>query len=231
MLFSFILEDCCNCTNSKKSSKTPPSSPTDPTSYRPIPLINFLSKLTEAFIAPQLNAYIQDNNIISPVQFGFRERLSAPHHVYRLIEHITIDNISKIFTAAVFLDIEKAYNKVWILGLLIFKLINYNSPTPYLIKLIYHFLLDWNFHVRFKGKLSRNLFARSNLPQCLRISCMLFNHFINKMAIYPHTFLAKYADDTCVFSINQNRRYAILAITLHLTAFRHGLKRSVLQLM
>lgn len=34
------------------------------TSYRPIFLLNFLSKLTEAFTAKEINAHSQSNNII-----------------------------------------------------------------------------------------------------------------------------------------------------------------------
>lgn len=94
-----------------KSSK--PSN--DPTSYCPISLLKSLSKLTEAFIARQLNDHIQTNNIISPIQFGFRAGRSVPHQIYMLVEHITTGKISKKIPAAVFLDIKKAYEKVWIL--------------------------------------------------------------------------------------------------------------------
>lgn len=136
--------------------------------------------------------------------------LSAPHQVCRLIEHISTGKISKKITAAVFLDTEKAYDNVWIFGL-IFKLINYNPL--YLIKLIYYYLLNKNFYVRDKGKLSSNYFARFGVPQCSLISDKLFNLIINDIASYLHTFLVKYADDTCVFALNHNRRYAVIAIT------------------
>ena len=87
-------------------------------SYRPISLLDSLSKLAEVFIARQLDNFIEENNIITPEQFGFRKNLSAPHQVYRLVEHITTNKVKKHFTAAVFLDIEKAFDKVWIFGLI-----------------------------------------------------------------------------------------------------------------
>lgn len=61
----------------KKLEAPPP--PADLTSYHPISPINFLSKLTEAFITCQLNTHIQDNNIISALQlvsgWGFPPRI------------------------------------------------------------------------------------------------------------------------------------------------------------
>lgn len=69
--------------------------PDNPTSYRPISLLSSLSKLTKAFTAWQLNDHIHINNIISPVQFGFRVGLSATLQVYRLVEHITTGKIKK----------------------------------------------------------------------------------------------------------------------------------------
>lgn len=65
-----------------------------------------------------------------PVQFGFKEVLYAPYQVCRLVEYVTTAKISKRFTVAIFFDIEKAFDSVWILDL-IFKMIKYNSqPTP-----------------------------------------------------------------------------------------------------
>lgn len=81
--------------------------------------INSLSKLTEAFIAWKLNDHTNINNITLFPQY--RESLSAPHQVYRLVERITPGNITKKFTTTVLLDFEKMYDKVWIVDL-IFKL-------------------------------------------------------------------------------------------------------------
>lgn len=192
----------------------PNKPPEIPSSYRPISLLNSLSKLTEAFIARQIDEHIQNNNVITPTQFGFQSGLSAPHQVYRLVEHISSGKLRKDTTAAVFLDIEKAYDRVWVNGV-IFKLINYNFP-PNLIKLIFSYLINRNFHVKIKSTLSRNFIALFGLPQGSKISPKLFNIYINDMPTYAHTLLATFADDTCIFSVKHNRRYAISAITHHL---------------
>lgn len=142
------------------NSKKPPK---NPISCRLISLLNSFSKLAEAFIAQHLNDHIDNNQIITPDQFGFRKGPSAPHQVYQLVEHITA-KINKSPTAAVFLDIEKAFDRVGIYAL-IYKLII--TFLLFLIKLIFHYLLDRNFIVKIKNKLSRNLFAPFGIPQGL----------------------------------------------------------------
>ena len=183
-------------------------------SYRPISLLDSLSKLVEVFIARQINAHIEEHNLLMPEQFGFRKNLSAPHQVYRLVEHITTGKVNNQSTAAVFLDIEKAFDKIWINGL-IHKLINKNFPPP-LIKLIFSYLSDRTFHVKINNSLSRQYPAIFGLPQGSKISPTLFSLFINDMPKYPHTHLAIYADDTCIYSTKHNTRYSISAISHHL---------------
>lgn len=47
-----------------------------------------------------------------------------------------------------------------------------------------------------------------------RESCSIISSIISPPTLKP--ILAKYADDTSVFSLNNNRRYAVTAITRHL---------------
>ena len=56
----------------------PKKPPDQASSYRPISLLDSLNKLNEVFIARQLDIFIEENNLITPEQFGFRKNLSAP---------------------------------------------------------------------------------------------------------------------------------------------------------
>jgi hypothetical protein len=51
-------------------------------------------------------------------QFGFRRRYSTSLQLARLVERITRDSGEKRLTGAVFLDVAKAFDTVWIDGLL-----------------------------------------------------------------------------------------------------------------
>ena len=67
-----------------------------------------------------------------------------------------------------------------------------------------------------EDSVSQQFFAHFGVPQGAILSPKLFNIFINDIPHYPHTHLAIFADDTCIFAANKNRRYAISAITKHL---------------
>ncbi|GFW59320.1 probable RNA-directed DNA polymerase from transposon X-element [Trichonephila clavipes] len=107
----------------------PGKDPTLAESHRPISLLPILSKLAEKIISTRLNDFLETNKILIPEQHGFRPRLSTTHQLLRVVEYIKEGNNMGQCTAAVFLDIQKAFDRVWHTGLL-FKLINYNIPTP-----------------------------------------------------------------------------------------------------
>ncbi|GFX81940.1 RNA-directed DNA polymerase from mobile element jockey [Trichonephila clavipes] len=105
-------------------------------SYRSISLLSTIGKLTESIILHRLKNFINENNILNPNQYGFTNKLSTLHPLLRLTENISEGFQKKKSTGAVFLDIQKAFDRVWINGLT-FKLITYKIPPP-LIHLISH---------------------------------------------------------------------------------------------
>ncbi|GFW02622.1 probable RNA-directed DNA polymerase from transposon X-element [Trichonephila clavipes] len=115
-------------------------------SYLPISLLPVLSKLAEKVILAKLNDHLERENILIPEQHGFRPRLSTSHQLLRVVEFIKEGNNKDECTAAGFLDIEKAFNRVWHTGLL-FKLITYKIP-PSLIFLINSYISDRSFTVK-----------------------------------------------------------------------------------
>ncbi|GFQ95193.1 RNA-directed DNA polymerase from mobile element jockey [Trichonephila clavata] len=100
----------------------PGKDPTAPDSYRPIALLPVLCKLAEKIMLARLNDHLENENILVPEQHGFRPRLSTTHQLLRVVEFIKEGNNRDQCTAAVFLDIQKAFDRVWHTGLL-FKLI------------------------------------------------------------------------------------------------------------
>ncbi|GFV74746.1 RNA-directed DNA polymerase from mobile element jockey [Trichonephila clavipes] len=72
----------------------------------------------------------------------------------RLTESISEGFQKKKSTGVVFLDIQKAFDRVWILGLT-FKLITYDIPSP-LIHLIHSYLTNRSFRIRVNESLSNS---------------------------------------------------------------------------
>ncbi|GFT01091.1 probable RNA-directed DNA polymerase from transposon X-element [Trichonephila clavipes] len=136
-------------------------------SHRPISLLPILSKLAEKIIAARLNDYLENENILVPEQHGFRPRLSTTHQLLRVVEYIK-DGIDRHqYTAAVFLDIQKAFDRVWHTGLL-FKLIMYKIPPP-LILLLKSYISDRSFTVKINRTFSQDRRFESDGTMCSNI--------------------------------------------------------------
>ncbi|GFV15996.1 RNA-directed DNA polymerase from mobile element jockey [Trichonephila clavipes] len=123
-----------------------------PDSYRPISLLSSLSKIAEHIILLRVNQFINNTNFLNPNQYGFTKQLSTYHPLLRLTEQISAGFQRGRSTGAVFLDIEKAFDRVWISGL-IYKLITYNFPAP-LIHIINSYLVNRTYKVRVNNTFS-----------------------------------------------------------------------------
>ncbi|GFU56462.1 probable RNA-directed DNA polymerase from transposon X-element [Trichonephila clavipes] len=132
-------------------------------SHRPISLLPILSKLTEKIISARLNDYLERNNILTPEQHGFRPRLSTSHQLLRVVEYIKDAIDRNQYTAAVFLDIQKAFDRVWHTGLL-FKLIKYKIPPP-LILLLKSYINDRSFTVKINRTYSQIKSSKAGIAQ------------------------------------------------------------------
>jgi hypothetical protein len=116
----------------------PGKDPKFPQNLRPISLLPTMGKLFENVIQQIVQKHIDKNNLLNASQFGFRARHSTTLQCMRLMDHTTLNfNMS---TAAVFLDIEKAFDTTWHLGLLN-KLSKLKFPTN-LTKLINSYLTN-----------------------------------------------------------------------------------------
>ncbi|GBN97051.1 RNA-directed DNA polymerase from mobile element jockey [Araneus ventricosus] len=105
----------------------PGKDPTHPVSYRQISLLPTLSKLGEKLILNRYLTHATKLRLPIPQQFGFTPQLSTTHQLLRVVQHINEGKNSNLATAAILLDIAKAFDKVWIEGL-IHKLIAYKFP-------------------------------------------------------------------------------------------------------
>ena len=97
----------------------------------------------------------------------------------------------------VLLDLEKAYDTVWIHGPL-YQLIVFKLPT-YLITLK-AFLEGCSFTIHLHDTPSSPKTTPSGLPQGAVLSTTLFALYISDMLHSPKTQLALYADDTAILA-------------------------------
>ena len=91
--------------------------------YRPISLLPLLSKIFEKILFDKIYEHLTKNNLITPNQSGFRPGDGCINQLLYLVTEIyeSFESPDSREVRAVFLDISKAFDKVWHEGL-IFKL-------------------------------------------------------------------------------------------------------------
>ena len=91
--------------------------------YRPISLLPICGKFLEKLIFNHLYSYLNANNLITINKSGFHPGDSTTNHLLYLVDeiHQAFDSTASFEVRAVFLDISKAFDKVWHEGL-VFKL-------------------------------------------------------------------------------------------------------------
>ena len=80
--------------------------------YRPISVLNTFSKVIERVVYIQLTKYLENNNMLSNNQYGFRPKRSTNHAVTIIVDQIRKNMDSGVVTGAVFLDLRKAFDTV-----------------------------------------------------------------------------------------------------------------------
>ncbi|GFV85321.1 RNA-directed DNA polymerase from mobile element jockey [Trichonephila clavipes] len=139
---------------------------------------------------------------------------STSHPLLRLTEKIASGFQRGRSTGAVFLDIQKAFDRVWIGGL-IYKLIINNFP-PALIHVINSYLTNRSYQVRVKDSLSNVYNVNIGAPQGSLLGPIIFNIYINDIPTHPQTSLNIYADDTAIATTYKNHKYITKQLNNHL---------------
>ena len=85
-------------------------STSESTNYRPISLLSVISKVLEKLLYKRLYNFLQCSNQIYQGQYGFREKHSCENAIQELVGTILKGKETKRNTAAIFLDLSKAFD-------------------------------------------------------------------------------------------------------------------------
>ena len=113
--------------------------------------------------------------------------------------HEAFDNPKSLEVRAVFLDISKAFDKVWHEGLL-FKL-EQNGITGNLLKFFKSYLHNRKQRVVLNGVYSDYLLIESGVPQGSVLGPLLFLIYINDLGVGIKSNVNFFADDTMLYNI------------------------------
>ena len=136
----------------------PDKPPSQTTSYRPIRLLCAIMKLFERVIEKRLRKHLEDNGFFSKYQSGFRKSKSTNDHLFRLSQTIMESFNRGEHVIAAFLDVEKAFDNVWHIGLR-YKIYQLDLPTK-LCRWLSDFLVGKVIQVKIEGFLSPKVYPK-----------------------------------------------------------------------
>ena len=169
--------------------------------YRPISLLPICGKIFEKLIFNSLYFYLNSNDLITPNQSGFRPGDSCPNQLLFLVNeiHRAFENHKSLELRAVFLDISKAFDKVWHEGLL-FKL-KQNGVSGKLLEFFESYLRGRRQRVSLNGFNSEYSVIESGVPQGSVLGPLLFLVYINDLEKNIKSNVKFFADDTMLYSV------------------------------
>jgi hypothetical protein len=166
-----------------------------PSSYQTISLLDTIGNVFEKIILRRIQSEVSGRGLLRDEQFCFRPKHSTSWQVIRLVERVSRNLGEKRLTGAVFLDVAKAFDTVWVDGLA-YKLMALIFPS-YLVKIIQSYLRCRTFEASFQAATSSRRGMRAGVAQGGLISPVLFSLYVNDMPVPSHHVkLGLYADDT-----------------------------------
>jgi hypothetical protein len=130
----------------------------------------------------------------------------------KLMDYVTFNFNNNMSTAAVFLDIEKAFDIAWHLGLL-YKLSTLQFSIS-LIKLIGSSLSQRKFRVSLEGEMS----TPRDIQAGAVLSPILYSLYINDTFQTPGVYLAFFADNTYIYATDRKEGCILRKLQRGLTA-------------
>ena len=173
---------------------------------RPVSLLPVCGKIFERLIYNELFNLLLRINLISPNQSGFKPGDSCINRLLSITHEIYNSPDEGLEVRRVFLDISKAFDKVWHKGLL-FKL-SQKGVSGNLLDLLSSFLSDRKQRVLLNVQTSEWRNVTAGVPQGSILGPLLFLIYINDLSSDLSSKAKLLADDASLFSVTHGITYS-----------------------
>ena len=169
--------------------------------YRPISLLPIFGKILEKLMYDSLYSHLLSHELLNPNQSGFppgdstiNQLLSITHTIFK-----ALDCNPPLDVRSVYLDISKAFDRVWHDGLL-YKL-KRCGVSGQLLFLIQSFLKDRKQRTVLNGQSSNWGDISAGVPQGSILGPLFFLVYTNDLAVGLKCNVKLFADDTSLFTV------------------------------
>ena len=189
----------------KKESKS------DPTNYRGITISSCLGKVFTALLNNRIVTFLENSHLIHESQIGFRKNRRTADHIFALRTIIDLAKAKSKKVFCCFVDLKKAFDSVWRLGLF-YKMYHHKLGSK-VISIIRNMYGKVTARVKLNGKLSDSFNLEVGTRQGCNLSPTLFNMYMNDIPYLFNSMMYKpvqignistnillYADDMLLLS-------------------------------